>query len=241
MNALTTTKLTKHFAGTKALDELCLEFEHRKITGLIGPNGSGKTTLINIISNFLQADSGEYTIHEDAKLNSDLSQTNQPKFSRTFQNVRLFDQMTVLDNIILVLNDKNFTNLFVNDNRLEKKATNILKKIGLRESAHKLAGELSYGQRKLLEIGRVLASNSQLILLDEPFAGLFPQMIETVKKHINTLKLHGKTVILIEHNIQLIRELCDRVTVLNCGKSLASGETTTTLSQPEVLGAYLGK
>lgn len=236
-----TEKLTKHFAGTKALDDLFLEFEFGKITGLIGPNGSGKTTLINIISNFLQADSGIFSIHENISADKNKSHSLPPKFSRTFQNVRLFDQMTVLDNIILVLNDKKFAKLFRNDNRLTKKATNILKKIGLRESAHKLAGELSYGQRKLLEIGRVLASDAQLILLDEPFAGLFPQMIETVKKHINILKLHGKTIILIEHNIQLIREICDRVAVLNCGKCLTSGDTNTVLSSPDVLDAYLGE
>jgi len=240
MNALTITKLTKKFAGTNALDDLSLEFEYGKITGLIGPNGSGKTTLINIISNFLRADSGAFTIHENTLCNTAKSKSPPTKFSRTFQNVRLFDQMTVLDNIVIVLNEKGFLKLLKNDYRIKKKATNILKRIGLQESANNLAAELSYGQRKLLEIGRVLASDSPLILLDEPFAGLFPHMIETLKKHINTLKRHGKTIILIEHNIRLVREVCDRITVLNCGKSIASDETNIALSQPDVLNAYLG-
>lgn len=231
MSILATYNLTKEFAGVKALDNLSLEFPKGKITGLIGPNGSGKTTLINVLSGLLTINSGSITIQSATGL------------TRTFQNIRLFNQMSTLDNILLVLNGKSSLKTLISKQSkfLKAEAEKILKKIGLSEKTDKLAGNLSYGQRKLLEIGRVLAADAEIILLDEPFAGLFPQMIETVRDILQKLREQEKTIVLVEHNIHLIRELCDYAVVLDSGKLLAAGAPVETLSRPEVLAAYTGE
>lgn len=243
MNILITHNLTKQFAGVKALDGVSLEFPKGKITGLIGPNGSGKTTLINVISGLLSIDHGSIIINEKKLDCIHSHEIPALGLARTFQNIRLFNQMNILDNILLALNGKRAlkTLMFKQPKFLKENAEEILKKVGLFEKRNKLAEELSYGQRKLLEIGRALAANTEIMLLDEPFAGLFPQMIETVQNILEELRQQGKTIILIEHNINLIRKLCDYIIVLDAGKLLTAGTPEETLSKHEVLEAYLGE
>jgi ABC-type branched-subunit amino acid transport system ATPase component len=240
---LQTKNLTKHFDGIKAVNELSIEVEKGKITSIIGPNGSGKTTLINLLSGMVKIDDGVITVKSKKFESIKSHEINFYGVTRTFQDVRLFEQMTVLDNILVVLTERNvFSSLFEKHQEYHlKKAEEVLQKIGLWEKRNQLAVNLSYGQRKLLEIARVLVMKAEIILLDEPFAGLFPEMVKIVSSIVEELKQKGKTVILIEHNINLIRELSDHIFVMDEGKLLAEGEPRKVLEQREVVEAYLGE
>jgi len=162
--------------------------------------------------------------------------------TRTFQDVHLFNQMTVLDNLLVVLTERNvFSALFEKHKEYHlKKAEDILRRVGLWEKKKELAANLSYGQRKLLEIGRTMVTNADVFLFDEPFAGLFPEMVKIVSTIIQELKKEDKTIILIEHDMNLIRELSDYVFVMDGGKLLAEGKPEEVLAKREVVEAYLG-
>ncbi len=243
MIILETKNLKKHFDGVYAVDNLSLKIEKGKITSIIGPNGSGKTTLINTLSGLLDIDGGVVVIEEAEKL-SKIKPHEVPTFgiTRTFQNIRLFDQMTVLDNILVVLTERQvFKAIFDKHTHYHLKiAEETLGKINLWEKRNDLAVNLSYGQRKLLEIARALAMKAEIYLFDEPFAGLFPEMRKIVVSVMEELKRAGKSIILIEHDMGLIRELSDYVFVMDSGKLLAEGKPEEVLKKREVIEAYLG-
>lgn len=244
MKILETKKLVKHFDGVHAVDHLSVEIERGKITSIIGPNGSGKSTLINVLSGMLAMDGGAVVINGAQKLTKiNPWQISFYGITRTFQDIRLFEQMTVLDNMLVVLTERNvFSSLFERHKEYHlKKAEEVLQKVGLWEKKNQLAVNLSYGQRKLLEIARALAMNAEVYLLDEPFAGLFPEMIKIVSEIVQELKQKSKTVILIEHNMDLIRRLSDYVFVMDEGKLLAEGPPQEVLKKREVIEAYLGE
>lgn len=248
MPTLTTHNLVKKFDAVHAVDHLSLGFAAGQITSIIGPNGSGKSTLVNLLTGVLPLDSGEVVVLEQAKLKQvDIAQVPSYGITRTFQDVRLFEQMSVLDNILVVLTDRPvFSALFEKHNNLHlARARAVLEKVNLWGKHNELAVNLSYGQRKLLEIARVLAMAEtfpiQIFLFDEPFAGLFPEMIKIVTSVLQELKAQNKAVILIEHNMQLIRQLSDRVIVLDAGKLLAEGDPETVLARRDVVEAYLGE
>lgn len=251
MNILETKNLFKQFDGVRAVDGLSVGIEKGKITGIVGPNGSGKTTLVNLLSGMLPIDGGEIIVAGSARL-SGIAPRDAYFYgiTRTFQNVRLFEQMTVLDNILVVLTERNVVGAFFEKHGKYhlKKAEEVLQKVGLWEKRNQLAINLSYGQRKLLEIARVLATahsadagQDSIFLFDEPFAGLFPEMIKIVVNIIQELRQTGKTVILIEHNMELIRSLCDHLLVMDEGKLLAEGVPEKVLAKREVVEAYLGE
>lgn len=239
-----TKNLDKKFDGVHAVDQLCIAIQKGQITSIIGPNGSGKTTLMHLLSGFIPFDGGMIMVDESVKIFK-LKPYDIISYgiTRTFQDVRLFNQMTVLDNILLVLTERNvFGALFEKHKEYHlKKCEEILKKIRLWEKKNELAVNLSYGQRKLLEIGRALSTNAELFLFDEPFAGLFPEMVKTVSHIIKELKKEGKSVVLIEHNMNLIRELSDYLFVMDSGKLLTEGEPEEVLNKKEVIEAYLGE
>jgi len=244
MKILETKNLTKRFDGVHAVDRLSVGIEKGGITGIIGPNGSGKTTLINLWSGMLLIDSGEIIVGETEKFTRILPhQVYFYGITRTFQNVRLFEQMTVLDNILVVLTERNvFSSLFEKHTEYHlKKAEEVLQKIGLWEKRNQLAINLSYGQRKLLEIARTLAMKAEIYLFDEPFTGLFPEIRKVVSGIIRELKQESKTVILIEHDIGLIRELCDYIFVMDEGRLLTEGKPEHVLEEREVIETYLGE
>jgi len=247
---LRTQNIHKNFGGVKAVDGVSIAFEPGKITGVIGPNGSGKSTLINILTGFYPFDAGLIYIGEHTKLDH-IHPYDLPDFgiTRTFQDIRLFEQMPVLDNILIVITSRNVIgSLFEKHKKYHLDiAEKVLKHVGLWEKRDSLAHDLSYGQRKLLEIARVLALNEDgngtlhTVLFDEPFAGLFPEMIKIVTETLKLLRTQGKTVVLIEHNMDIIRELSDHVIVLDSGKVIAEGTPAHALSQANVIEAYLGK
>ena len=244
MPILETRHLYKHFDGVKAVNKLSLSFERGRITGVIGPNGSGKSTLINLLTGFVPFDSGEVIIM--GKLHFTKVKCNEVAgygLTRTFQDVRLFEQMPVLDNVLVVLTERSvWGSLFEKHGALHlAKAEEVLTRVGLWEKRRELARNLSYGQRKLLEIARMLAMNPEIIFFDEPFAGLFPEMRRVVVSVMQELRSAGKTQILVEHNMELIRELADHIFVLDSGELLAEGKPSEVLSKRDVIEAYLGE
>lgn len=250
MPLLSTKNLTKHFDGVYAVNSLSVSFEAGKITGVIGPNGSGKSTLVNTLTGMLAIDGGEVVIAGAERLTR-IRPHEVPLYgmTRTFQDVRLFEQMPVLDNILVVLTERSIWQaLFERHSALHlEKAEEALKKVGLWDKRRELARNLSYGQRKLLEIARVLAlvhggvGDINTIFFDEPFAGLFPEMTRVVVSVMKELRDKGLAVVLIEHNMDLIRELSDHVYVLDAGVLLAEGKPEEVLAQREVVEAYLGE
>lgn len=249
MSILETKKIVKSFGGVHAVDGLSVGFEKGKITGLIGPNGSGKSTLINLLTGVLPMDGGSVSVSDVDIFKLEPHEVSDYGITRTFQEVRLFEQMKVIDNILVVLTKRNvLSSLFEKHKQFHlERAEEVLKKVGLWEKRNDLAKNLSYGQRKLLEVARVLAmsngfgSNSEIFFFDEPFAGLFPEMRKIVIQVIKDLKGEGKTVVLVEHNIDIIRELCDNLIVLDSGQLLAIGAPIEVLSKREVMDAYLGE
>ena len=244
INAINIRGLTKRFDGVKAVDGFSIDIEKGKITGIIGPNGSGKTTLVNLLSGMIGIDGGMVIVDDALKL-SNIKPYDILAYgiTRAFQEARLFNQMTVLDNVLAVLTERNvFGALFEKHNDYHiGKAKEALEKVSLWEKRNELAVNLSYGQRKLLEIARAVSTRAEIYLFDEPFAGLFPEIIKTVSVIIKNLKQEGKTVILIEHNMEIIRELCDYAIVMDSGKLLAQGKPEEVLRKKEVIEAYLGE
>lgn len=249
MPILETKGLVKKFDAVHAVDHLSLAFEAGKITGVIGPNGSGKSTLINLLTGIMPFDAGHVVISDAVSLKKIKGEeVASYGLTRTFQEVRLFEQMSVLDNILVVLTERNIASaMFTKHTAFHlEHAKEVLTQVGLWDKREEMAANLSYGQRKLLEIARVLAmtkgaKGAEIFFFDEPFAGLFPEMVKVVVSVLKDLRSKGKTVILVEHNMELIRELCDHLVVLDAGKLLAEGAPHKVLAEPEVIEAYLGE
>jgi len=237
-----TTHLTKAFGGLRAVDDLSISIAAGKTTGLIGPNGSGKTTLMNLISGLYKPDCGTIAIGGATFETIDPIKLRKLHIARTFQDGRLINQLSVEDNLLLPIAEtgllKSLRQFETGDMR--KQVASILEKIGLATHRRKLAEELSYGQRKLLELGRALIQDADIYLLDEPFSGLFAKRVEHVLGLIGELKATGKTVVIIEHNMGLIKQLSDHIIVLDHGALLASGKPDAVLENKSVQQAYLG-
>lgn len=240
---LNTENLSMHFMGVKAVDELTVSFPAGVATGLVGPNGCGKTTLFNIISGVLEPTSGKIFIRDKGFTRIKCTKLRDLKIARTFQDCRLISQLSVEDNIMLAISKtRTYDSIMeVGTKDYEEFITHILEVISLTHKRNEMAENLSYGQRKLLEIGRALASNADIYLFDEPFSGLFPEIVEKIKSIINDLKDKHKTIILVEHNIALIKEICDNVVVMDAGKLLKQGKAEEVFSDEAVKHAYLGE
>ncbi len=239
---LETREISKYFGAVAAVDSLSIAIPRRGVTSIVGPNGSGKSTLINLLSGILPLDEGIVIIDGLSLRVVQAHETPDHNITRTFQEVRLFNQISVLDNILVVLTTRKFwPSLFERSNsQRRERAQDILEKVGLWDKRDSLASDLSYGQRKLLEIGRAMALDVNIYLLDEPFAGLFPQMLERVKAILKGMRDEGKSIIFVSHNMDIVREMADHLIVLEDGKFLLGGEVEEVLNQPEVIAAYLG-
>ena len=240
--ALQTDRISKHFGAVRAVDELSLLIPRQGTTSIVGPNGSGKSTLVNLLSGVLPLDGGIVIIDGVGLRVVRAHETPAHGLTRTFQEVRLFDQITVWDNIMVVLTKRRlFPSILERVNpAMRQKAQHILESVGMWEKRDSLAMDLSYGQRKLLEIGRVIAMDVQTYLFDEPFAGLFPQMVERVKGIMKQMREDGYTIVFVSHNMEIVRELSDRIIVLDSGALLAAGDVEPVLASEEVIEAYLG-
>ena len=240
--ALQTDGISKHFGAVRAVDELSLSIPRQGTTSIVGPNGSGKSTLVNLLSGVLPLDGGMVIIDGVGLRVVRAHETPAHGLTRTFQEVRLFDQITVWDNIMVVLTERRlFPSLLERVKpATRQKVQHILESVGMWEKRDSLAMDLSYGQRKLLEIGRVMAMDVQTYLFDEPFAGLFPQMVERVKDIMKQMRADGYTIVFVSHNMEIVRELSDRIIVLDSGALLAAGDVEPVLGSEEVIEAYLG-
>ena len=240
--ALATSEISKSFGAVKAVDDLSLYIPRWGMTCVVGPNGSGKSTLVNLLSGTLPLDGGMVIIEGRGLRVVRAHETPVHGITRTFQDSRLFDQISVMDNIMVALTSRGvFASLFerMRPERRER-ARAILEGVGMWEKRDSLAMELSYGQRKLLEIGRAMAMDVRTYLFDEPFAGLFPQMLDRVKDVMKGMREEGRTIIFISHNMDIVRELTDHLIVLESGRLLAQGEVEEVLGSDEVIEAYLG-
>ena len=224
------------------MDRLSISIPRDGMTSIVGPNGSGKSTLVNLLSGTLPLDGGIVIIDGTGLKIVKAHETPDHGITRTFQDVRLFDQMSVWDNLMVALTDRRMFPALRERAKpaYRQRAREILESVGMWEKRRSLAIDLSYGQRKLLEIGRVMALDVSIYLFDEPFAGLFPQMLERVKAIMKDMRGRGHTIIFISHNMDIVRELSDRIIVLDSGTLLAHGDVEEVLSRPDVIEAYLG-
>lgn len=233
--------LTKRFGGITAVDVCSFSVEAGSITALIGPNGSGKTTAFNIITGYLKSDAGSISFDGQAVEKPSPARLYRQGLSRTFQQARIFPELSVQENLV-VASSYSLRDLFRSriSNGDRRRAGEMLEEFRLSGLADLRAGDLSYGQRKLLEFAAVLMSSPKLVLLDEPTAGVNPVMIETMERHIRARHSEGVTFLIVEHDMQLVMRLCDPVIVLDRGATIAKGTPTDIQSNPLVLDAYLG-
>jgi ABC-type branched-subunit amino acid transport system ATPase component len=233
--------LTKAFGGVRAVNDCSFAVEAGTITALIGPNGSGKTTTFNIITGYLKADAGHVQFDGQDVTGRGTERLYRQGLSRTFQQARVFNQMSVRENLVAARGYRLPQLLSRRVSPADRdRAAQLLADFRLEDLATTPAGELSYGQRKLVEFAAVLMSSPRLVLLDEPTAGVNPVLVETMERHIRRLHAAGVSFLIVEHDMTFVMRLCDPVIVLDAGRPVFSGPPAEVQRNPVVLDAYLG-
>ena len=252
MALLEVNHLNISFGGLHAVDDFHVSIEKGQLYGLIGPNGAGKTTIFNLLTGVYKPDVGKILLDGVDITGKKTIDINKAGIARTFQNIRLFDKLTVLDNVKAALHEHNkygvltgilrLPKYFQTEKRMDEEAMELLKVFDLDKEAQTLASNLPYGKQRKLEIARALATKPKLLLLDEPAAGMNPNETVELMETIRFVRDHfDMTILLIEHDMKLVSGICERLTVLNFGHVLAQGETSEVLHNPEVVKAYLGE
>ena len=252
MALLEVKKLGISFGGLRAVDEFSVKIEKGELYGLIGPNGAGKTTVFNLLTGVYKPTDGSIILDGEDITGKSTIQINHAGIARTFQNIRLFHNLSVLDNVKVGLHNHyrysagtgvfRLPKYFRKEKEMNERAMELLRPFDLQDDASTLASNLPYGKQRKLEIARALATQPKLLLLDEPAAGMNPK--ETAEL-MNTIRFvrdsFDMTVLLIEHDMSLVSGICERLSVLNFGQLLCEGKTSEVLSNPEVIKAYLGE
>jgi ABC-type branched-subunit amino acid transport system ATPase component len=247
---LALTNVLRAFGGVRAVDDASFTVERGEVHGLIGPNGAGKTTLLNLISGFIPPTSGSISLEGSRVDGQPPQRIARLGISRTYQNIRLFSGLLAVDNVVVgqhLRRKSPFWKRLVllpaartEEAAARAKALEGLARVGLGERAFTRAADLSYGEQRRVEIARALAAGPKLLLLDEPTAGMNPSEAAEVARLVREVAREGRSVLLVEHNVRLVMELCDRITVLNFGKVIARGTPEEIAKDPAVIAAYLG-
>ncbi len=242
--------MSKKFGGLSALSDVSLHIQRGEIYGLIGPNGAGKTTLFNILTGLYQLDAGEFYFAGMRYRGAKPHVLARAGIARTFQNIRLFANLTALENVMIGRHVRTSASVFGallrnratrrEEHHITERARQLLHYVGISKPAQTLAKHLSYGEQRRLEIARALATDPILLALDEPAAGMNATETDSLKTLLQTIRASGTTVLLIEHDVKLIMGLCDRVAVLDYGKKIAEGTPSQVRNNPLVINAYLG-
>lgn len=250
MILLQTQTLSKYFDGLRAVEGVTLSVEEGQIFSIIGPNGAGKTTFFNCLTGFYPPTAGQIIFEGQSITNFRLYQIARLGMARTFQNVRLFGEMSALENVMVGFHCRTRAGLFNSmlrtpfmrreDSRMAERAMELLAFVGLEDRANTWARNLAYGNQRRLEIVRALATQPKLLLLDEPAAGMNPQEIMGIMELIRKIRDQGKTIILIEHHMRVVMGISDRIAVLDHGEKIAEGTPTEVCNNLAVIAAYLG-